>query len=877
MRPDRYNFAEAEPRWQRTWEGREVFKAGAKPEAPKYYVLEMFPYPSGRLHMGHVRNYSMGDVIARYMRAKGFDVLHPMGWDAFGLPAENAAAQTGAHPAEWTYANIAAMRAQLKTLGLSLDWSREIATCDPEYYKHQQKLFLDFLTAGIVDRKKSKVNWDPVDHTVLANEQVIDGRGWRSGALVEQRELTQWFLKITSYSVELLEALDTLDRWPDKVRLMQRNWIGRSEGMLVRFALAQPLDEAREIEVFTTRADTLFGAKFVALAADHPLAKAASEKNPELAAFCEECRRGGTSAEAIETAEKQGFDTGLRVIHPFDPNWTLPVYVANFILMDYGAGAIFGCPAHDQRDLDFATKYGLGFKVVVSPEGVDAAELETKIVQSGEAFDADGELVNSAFLDGLTVEQAKSEVANRLETTALFNAPQGVRKVNYKLRDWGVSRQRYWGCPIPIVHCETCGPVPVPEGDLPVTLPEDVTFDQPGNPLDRHPTWKNVPCPSCGKPARRETDTMDTFVDSSWYYARFTDPLNADAPASPEALKRWLPVDQYIGGIEHAILHLLYSRFFARAMRDSGHAAVAEPFAGLFTQGMVVHETYKGPDGWVSPAAIRIEAGGNGRRAFLLDTGAEVDIGPIEKMSKSKKNTVDPDDIVASYGADTARLFVLSDSPPDRDVIWSDEGAQGAWRFVQRLWRITGELGRVAAPVGAEAPSDFDPEALKIRKATHRTVAQVSENIERLRFNSAIARIREYVNELTAALDAVTEAPVSADLAFAFREAADALARLVAPMTPHVAEECWTDLGHKGLVSEAPWPEADPALVAQDMIVLPVQVNGKKRAEILVAHDADEETIRKVALAQDGVIRAIEGKPLKKFILVPKRIVNVVV
>jgi leucyl-tRNA synthetase len=878
MRPDRYNFAESEPKWQKIWESGEVFKAGTKPQAQKYYVLEMFPYPSGRLHMGHVRNYSMGDVIARFMRAKGYDVLHPMGWDAFGLPAENAAAQTGAHPAKWTYANIAAMRAQLKTLGLSLDWSREVATCDPEYYKHQQKLFLDFLKAGIVDRKKSKVNWDPVDMTVLANEQVIDGRGWRSGALVEQRELTQWFFKITSYSLELLEALETLERWPEKVRLMQRNWIGRSEGMLLRFALAAPFEDTREIEVFTTRPDTLFGAKFVALAADHPLAKAAAAKNPALAAFADECRRGGTSAEAIETAEKQGFDTGLRVVHPFDPNWTLPVYVANFILMDYGTGAIFGCPAHDQRDLDFATKYGLGFKIVVAPEGSDPAALEAKIAETGEAFDGDGKLVNSAFLDGYTVEEAKNDVANRLETTALFNAPQGVRKVNYKLRDWGVSRQRYWGCPIPIIHCETCGPVPVPDADLPVRLPEDVTFDQPGNPLDRHPTWKNVPCPSCGKRSRRETDTMDTFVDSSWYYARFTDPKNENAPASPEALARWLPVDQYIGGIEHAILHLLYSRFFARAMRDSGHAAAAEPFAGLFTQGMVVHETYKGPDGWVSPASIRIEGGEGGkRRAYLIDGGAEVEIGAIEKMSKSKKNTVDPDDIVASYGADTARLFVLSDSPPDRDVIWSDEGAQGAWRFVQRLWRITGELGRVAAPAGTQAPAEIGAEALKLRKATHKTIHQVGENIERLRFNSAIARIREYVNELTAALDAVTEVPVGADVAFAFREAADALARLVAPMTPHVAEECWADLGHKGLVSEAQWPVADPALVAQDLISLPVQVNGKKRAEILVAHDADEETIRKEALEQDGVVRAMEGKPLKKFILVPKRIVNVVV
>ncbi len=878
MRPERYNFAEAEPRWQKIWEEKQSFKSGDRPGAAKYYVLEMFPYPSGRLHMGHVRNYSMGDVIARFMRAKGFDVLHPMGWDAFGLPAENAAAQTGAHPAQWTYANIAAMRAQLKTLGLSLDWSREIATCDPEYYGRQQKLFLDFLKAGIVDRKKSKVNWDPVDMTVLANEQVIDGRGWRSGALVEQRELTQWFFKITSYSEELLAALDELERWPDKVRLMQRNWIGRSEGMLVRFALAEPLGETREIEVFTTRADTLFGAKFVALAADHPLAKAAAEKDPQLAAFAEECRRGATSAEAIETAEKMGYDTGLRVVHPFDPNWTLPVYVANFILMDYGTGAIFGCPAHDQRDLDFATKYGLGFKVVVCPDGSNSQELEEQIAASGEAFEADGNLVNSDFLDGLAVPQAKEEVANRLTTTALFDRPQGERKVNFKLRDWGISRQRYWGCPIPIIHCETCGPVPVPDKDLPVRLPEDVSFDQPGNPLDRHPTWKNVPCPSCGAPARRETDTMDTFVDSSWYYARFADPHNAREPASADAVARWLPVDQYIGGIEHAILHLLYSRFFARAMRDSGHAAVAEPFAGLFTQGMVVHETYRAPDGqWVAPDAIRIDARDGGRRAFLLDGDVEIEIGPIEKMSKSKKNTVDPDDIVASYGADTARLFVLSDSPPDRDVIWSDEGAQGAWRFVQRLWRLTGELGRVAAPVGAEPPAAFHDLALAVRKATHRSIAQASENIERLRFNSAIARIREFANELTSALDAVTETPVPDDLAFAFREAADALIRLVAPMTPHVAEECWADLGHKGLVAEAPWPAADPTLVALEMISLPVQVNGRKRAEILVAHDADEETIRKEALAQDGVQRAMEGRPLKKFILVPKRIVNVVV
>ena len=873
MRPDRYNFAVAEPRWRKAWEQARVFEAGHSPDKPKYYVLEMFPYPSGRIHMGHVRNYSMGDVIARFMRARGFDVLHPMGWDAFGLPAENAAMAGKRHPAEWTYANIATMKAQLKSLGLSLDWTREIATCDPAYYGRQQQLFLDFLKAGIVDRKQSKVNWDPVDNTVLANEQVIDGRGWRSGALVESRELTQWFFKITDYAEELLSGLETLERWPEKVRLMQHNWIGRSEGLLLRFALKEPLGEAREVEVFTTRPDTLFGAKFLAIAADHPLAKGAAEKDEKLSAFIEECQHLGTSNAAIETAEKKGYDTGLRAIHPFDPGWTLPVYVANFVLMDYGTGAIFGCPAHDQRDLDFANAYGLGATPVVCPEGTDPAEI--KITDT--AFDGDGRLINSGFLDGKTVPEAKEEVARRLETTALFGAPQGKRKVNYKLRDWGVSRQRYWGCPIPIIHCESCGVVPVPATDLPVKLPEDVAFDQPGNPLDRHPTWKHVACPQCGKGARRETDTMDTFVDSSWYYARFTDPHNAEAPASQAATARWLPVDQYIGGIEHAILHLLYSRFFARAMRDSGHGALAEPFAGLFTQGMVVHETYRGPEGWVSPADIRIEAAPDGRRAYLIEDGSEIAIGPIEKMSKSKKNTVDPDDIIESYGADTARLFVLSDSPPDRDVIWSDEGAQGAWRFVQRLWRLTGELGRVAAPSATPRPAQFSPEATSLRQATHRAIAQVTENIERLRFNSAIARIREFANELTAALDAVTEAGVAADAAWAYREAAEALIRLVAPMTPHIAEECWADLSGQGLVAEAPWPQADPTLVAKEMISLPVQVNGKRRAEILVARDAGEEVVRAEALAQEAVQRALEGRSVKKFILVPGRIVNVVV
>jgi leucyl-tRNA synthetase len=667
MASDRYNAREAEPRWQRAWDEAGIFATPNDDPRPKYYVLEMFPYPSGRIHMGHVRNYAMGDVVARYKRARGMNVLHPMGWDAFGMPAENAAMERKVHPKEWTYANIAAMKAQLKSMGLSLDWRREIATCDPAYYKHQQRMFLDFLKAGLVERKQSKVNWDPVDQTVLANEQVIDGRGWRSGALVEQRELTQWFFKITKYSEDLLQAIDGLDRWPEKVRLMQKNWIGRSEGLLIRFALdpaATPAGES-ELDVFTTRPDTLFGARFMAIAPDHPLAQAAAANNPALAAFIAECKRHGTAAEIIETAEKQGFDTGIRAVHPFDPAWTLPVYVANFILMEYGTGAIFGCPAHDQRDLDFVNKYGLGNTPVVCPPGVDPASFAV----TDTAYEGDGTMINSRFLDGLTTEAAKEEVARRLEKEllplpaassvrpresrdpALVGArhasplhshlrgneqvvPVARRQVNYRLRDWGISRQRYWGCPIPIIHCPACGIVPVPVADLPVTLPEDVAFDRPGNPLDRHPTWKHVACPQCGGEATRETDTMDTFVDSSWYFARFTDPWIADAPTDVPMVDAWLPVDQYIGGIEHAILHLLYSRFFTRAMRATGHVGMDEPFAGLFTQGMVVHETYQGPDGeWVLPADVNIETAGDVRTATLAATGAPVTIGPIEKMS----------------------------------------------------------------------------------------------------------------------------------------------------------------------------------------------------------------------------------------------------
>jgi leucyl-tRNA synthetase len=938
MATDRYNAREAEPRWQKVWDDRAIFAAANDDPRPKYYVLEMFPYPSGKLHVGHVRNYTIGDVIARYKRAKGFNVLHPMGWDAFGLPAENAAMERKVHPRGWTYDNIATMRAQLKLMGLSIDWSREIATCDPAYYKHQQKLFLDFLEAGLVERKKSKVNWDPVEQTVLANEQVIDGRGWRSGAVVEQRELTQWFFRTTAFSQDLLDSIDRLDRWPEKVRIMQRNWIGRSEGLLIRFALDPSTTPNREdeLEVFTTRPDTLFGARFMALSGDHPLASAAAAKDPKLAAFIAECKRHGTAEAVIETAEKLGFDTGMKAVHPFDPSWKLPVYVANFILMDYGTGAIFGCPAHDQRDLDFVNKYGLGNTPVVCPPDADPKTFTI----TDTAYEGDGRMINSRFLDGMTVAEAKEEVARRLENTPFRSPAQGEleavvpaehtraphgaaveresrdpsltalgnmnsgsrspradargelgrddtamsgrlsavaeRQINYRLRDWGISRQRYWGCPIPIIHCPACGVVPVPERDLPVTLPDDVTFDRPGNPLDRHPTWKHVACAQCGKPATRETDTMDTFVDSSWYFARFTDPWIASAPTERAAVDRWLPVDQYIGGVEHAVLHLLYSRFFTRAMKVTGHIGLDEPFAGLFTQGMVVHETYRKADGsWAEPAEVKIETVGSERRAVLAKGNEPIDIGPIEKMSKSKHNTVGLDEIAGTAGADTARWFMLSDSPPERDVIWTEEGAQGAFRFVQRLWRIVGDAAQSAAPPGAARPNEFSEGALALRKAAHRALARVSEDIERLRFNVCIAHIYEFANAFADSLASQETAP-AADYRWALREAADILVQLFAPMMPHLAEECWAALGHKDLVATAPWPTLEPALLIESTITLPVQINGKKRADVTIARDARNAEIESAVLALEPVQRALAGKPPKKVIVVPQRIVNVV-
>jgi leucyl-tRNA synthetase len=853
----RYDFRSAEPRWQAEWEARRCFSVPDVPpaEARKYYVLEMFPYPSGKIHMGHVRNYTLGDVVARYKRARGHLVMHPMGWDAFGLPAENAARERGVHPAAWTYANIANMRDELKRMGLSLEWAREFATCDPEYYGQQQKLLVDFWKAGLVERRESWVNWDPVDNTVLANEQVIDGRGWRSGAVVEKKKLAQWVLAITKYAPELLEALSTLDRWPERVKLMQSNWIGRSEGARVRFALAQPVDGIDDVEVFTTRPDTLFGMSFLAVAAEHPIAVAAAARDAKAAEFIAECRSMGTSEAVIEQAEKKGIDTGIRVKHPFT-GAEYPVWIANFVLMEYGTGAIFGCPAHDQRDLDFARKYGLSVTPVVLPKGADAARFSV----ADEAFTDDGTAFNSGFLDGLDVAAAK-----RAAIDALEKQQAGTGVVNWRLRDWGVSRQRYWGCPIPFIHCDDCGVVPVPADQLPVRLPEDVDFAKPGNPLDTHPTWKHVACPSCGKPARRETDTCDTFVDSSWYFARFCSP-RADQPVTREAVDAWLPVDQYIGGIEHAILHLLYSRFFTRAMSASGHLSLAEPFAGLFTQGMVQHESYKSPDGrWLYPEEVEFGTAADGSRtATLKGSDAPVTIGRVEAMSKSKRNTVDPGAIIARYGADTARWFILSDNPPERDMEWTESGVAGAYRFTQRVFRM------VEASLPSLSAAGSAPEGHALRRATHRCIASVTEALETFAFNVAVARLYEFAN----AIDAAKDAPAGAR-----REALEMLARLSSPMMPHLAEEAWSMLrpGDATLVAQLPWPEPDPALLVADSVKLAVQVLGKLRATIEVPVGATEDVIFAAAEAEENVQRAIAGKPIRKRIHVPGRVVNLVV
>jgi len=848
----RYNARVVEPKWQQAWEAADVFTAKRDPARPKYYVLEMFPYPSGRIHMGHVRNYTMGDVVARYKNATGFNVLHPMGWDAFGLPAENAAIDKGVNPAEWTYQNIADMRAQMKPMGLSIDWSRELATCDPEYYGQQQAMFIDMMARGLVYRKEAVVNWDPIDLTVLANEQVIDGKGWRSGAAVERRALTQWFFRISDFSGELLAALDGLKDWPEKVRLMQKNWIGESRGLQFSFDLTAPVGDLARIEVYTTRPDTLMGASFVGISPDHPLARALEEGNADLAAFNAECRRMGTSEADMETAEKRGFDTGLRVRHPLNPDWELPVWIANFILMDYGTGAIFACPAHDQRDLDFCRKYDLPvtdtFLALENPEPV---ENEAFVPPKTDAV---------KWLDhfaGLDVATGDAAIATTIEFAESAGWGKGV--TNYRLRDWGVSRQRYWGCPIPVVHCDACGVVPEKKENLPIRLPDDATFDKPGNPLDWHPTWRDCACPECGKPARRETDTMDTFVDSSWYFARFTAP-HASTPTISEDADYWMNVDQYIGGIEHAILHLLYSRFFARAMNLTGHlpTSAIEPFNALFTQGMVTHETYatRRDDGrpiWHTPDEV-VHADG---KAHLRDTGEAVEVGPIIKMSKSKKNVVDPEDIIDQYGADTARWFVMSDSPPERDVEWTVAGAEAAWKHLQRIWRMTCDV----------ADADDKDGDLALEKATHRAVDEVTRGIEGFAFNKSVAKLYEFTNTI-----AKSQAGGAAK-----RKAMLTMAQMMQPMTPHLAEEVWAKLGGAGLVSQAPWPSIDAAMLVDDTVTLPIQINGKRRSEITVPKDMPKEEVEKIVLADDAVIKFLGDKTPKKLIVVPGRIVNVVI
>jgi leucyl-tRNA synthetase len=845
----RYNFKETEAKWQSIWDDKQSFIVTEDLTKPKYYVLEMFPYPSGRIHMGHVRNYTLGDVLSRYKKAQGFNVLHPMGWDAFGLPAENAAIANNVHPAIWTQENIKTMRDQLKSMGLSYDWNREFATCDESYYRHEQKMFLDFLEAGLVYQKESWVNWDPKENTVLANEQVIDGKGWRSGAEIEKRLLSQWFLNITSFAQDLLEGLKPLNRWPDRVRLMQEKWIGYSEGATIFFDIQ---GSNQKLEVYTTRPDTIFGASFCAIALNHPLAIKLAEKDPILQSFISECGRTGTSEAAIETAEKLGTFSGIKVQHPFITNKTIPIYIANFVLMDYGTGAIFGCPAHDQRDLDFALKYNLEVLPVVAPQNSKPNSFKV----TKEAFIDDGFMINSSFLDGLTVEEAKATIIKKL-----IQNGSGKSTINYRLRDWGISRQRYWGCPIPIIHCENCGAVPVPKKDLPVRLPNDVNLNDIGNPLEKHPNWKKVNCPVCSKAAKRETDTFDTFFESSWYFARFCSP-QAEIAFEQKAAEYWLPVDQYIGGIEHAILHLLYSRFFTRALQKVGYINISEPFEGLLTQGMVCHETYKNKDGdWLLPEEAE----------KIQKSGEPVKIGRSEKMSKSHKNVVDPETIIGSYGADTARLFMLSDSPPDRDLDWTDAGIEGAWRYVNRLWRIVYNSQGSIAPIASSCPDNLSENASYVLKKIHGTIDGVSTDLEKFHFNKAVARIRELTNDL----ESFTSEEIGSN--WVRRKGLEVMVCLIGPIMPHLGEELWNRLGYQTLLVDAPWPKADLQMLVEENVTIGVQVNGKLRGTVKLPKNCLNETAEKAALSLETVQNIIGSESIRKIIVVPNRIINVVI
>ncbi len=851
MSTEKYNIAESEAKWRKAWNERKCFEVTEDTTKDKYYVLEMFPYPSGRIHVGHVRNYTLGDVVARYRRARGFNVLRPMGWDAFGLPAENAAIERGAHPSDWTISNTAEMREQLQSMGLAIDWSREITTCKPDYYRHEQAMFLKFLERGIAYRKESMVNWDPVDNTVLANEQVVDGKGWRTGAPVERRKLNQWFLKITDYADELIDDLDKLDRWPEKVRIMQENWIGRSKGLQFKWDI---VGKDEQIEVYTTRPDTLFGASFLALASDHPMAQELGTDKDGFDAFIKKCQAIGTSEAAIEQAEKLGFDTDHTATHPLLKR-EVPVYIANFVLMDYGTGAVFGVPAHDQRDFDFANKYDLSITRVIS-DGQDD--------ELTEAYTGEGTLINSGILDGKDIASAKELIIQKCEEDG-----SGFGTTQYRLRDWGVSRQRYWGCPIPIIYCDDCGPLPVPEDQLPVELPKDISFDKPGNPLVHHPTWKNTTCPKCGQPATRETDTFDTFFESSWYQFRYCDPHNDSAPVGKDKANYWMPkgatVEQYIGGVEHAVLHLLYARFFTKIMRDCGYVDCDEPFMGLFTQGMVTHETYKDANGkWITP--IEYEA--------LVDKST-AKVGPSIKMSKSKKNVIDPEDILKTYGADAARLFILSDSPPERDLEWTESGIEGAWRFINKLHRIVMDYQQHIPAHDTPKPTHFADDINELRSAAHKTINGIAKSIDDFAMNKVVAQIRELSNLIASPKQAENYVKLDGG-AWAIRETLEILIKLFNPMMPHLAEELWSALGHNTLLADEPWPVADESLLVDDTVTIGVQVNGKVRATITLSPDANESEAREAALGQDNVKKAMDGKQVRKFIYVPGKIVNVV-
>ena len=857
---DQYDPARIEPAVQQRWNDSRAFAVDEQAPGEKYYCLSMFPYPSGKLHIGHVRNYTIGDVLSRYHRMCGRNVLQPMGWDAFGLPAENAAIKNQVPPARWTRDNITAMREQLKRLGFAYDWSREFATCDPDYYRWEQWLFTRLMKKGLVYRRHSVVNWDPVDQTVLANEQVIDGRGWRSGAPVEQREIPQWFLKITAYADELLDDLEGLSEWPDAVRTMQRNWIGRSEGLSIRFDV--PGHEP--VTVYTTRPDTLMGATYLAVAAAHPLAQAAAARNPAVADFVQEARRQGTAAADLETQEKKGIALGIDAIHPVSGE-KLPVWAANFVLMSYGTGAVMSVPAHDERDWEFASAYGLPIKPVISPDGTTVPDI------SAGAVTERGILINSGALDGLDFEGALKALQEQLGGRA-------ERQVNYRLRDWGVSRQRYWGCPIPVIHCDDCGALPVPEDDLPVVLPEDVTVTGGASPLAQREDWARVDCPSCGRPARRETDTFDTFFESSWYYARFACP-DFTGGMLDERADYWAPVDQYIGGIEHAILHLLYARFFHKLMRDEGLLRSSEPFRRLLTQGMVLADSYyhsnaQGGQEWVSPLDVEPVRDDGGRiiGGRRISDGAELKYDGINKMSKSKNNGIDPQLMIDRYGADTVRLFMMFAAPPDQSLEWSESGVEGASRFLKRLWRqVRLHLGATDSIVALE-PSALSPAARELRAQVHAMLHKAGDDIgRRMTFNTAVAAVMELLN----AVGRFT--PDDAQDHAVVREALESAVLVLAPITPHIAENLWQACGHSGSVIDAPWPHADPAALERDSLELVVQVNGKLRGRISVASDAGKDEILARARAEENVARHLEGVSVRKEIYVPGKLVNLVV